>query len=202
MTTDPLLERLSGLPWPHPRCDQPELAVGQLWRGSWGPTTCLIVVLETPQDRYVLVAAASSEPFGDEHSLTVQTDVDLMPVAWGSVTASIKLFTLEHRLGDLTTESLGHLRQTVANHGTSPHWPRISSPLDDRILERAELEDSLLRLAEAEWAPQASVRSLADQATAAGIDVVDVRKALNIPPGEARNLLMDAAGCAQTSSLP
>jgi hypothetical protein len=146
--------------------------------------------LEIPQDRYVLVAAASPEPFGDERTLIAQTDVDVMPVVWGSVTASIKLFTLEHRIGDLTTYALAELQQTVFEHRAPQHWPNISNILDDRVLERSQLQDSLLQLTQAEWAPQSTGHSLADQATAAGVEVVDVRKALNIPPGDARNLLM------------
>ena len=189
MTTDPLLQRLSGLPWPRPALDLPEPTAGQFWRAAWEKTACLVVLLGPPRGRVVPVAAASSEAVGDETTVLAATEDGLSPAVWGSVTGSIKLFALEHRIADLTVEAFAAVRDAVA--GTAPgRWAPIDNVLDDRTLVRAQLVEGIERLAEAEWVPQASGRTLAEQAAAAGIDVPEVYRALGVPPGDARNLLL------------
>jgi hypothetical protein len=188
MTNDPLLQRLSGLAWPRPSMDHPDPSAGQLWRAEWRDIVCLVVVLAGPVGREVAVAAAIAEEVGDEASLPATTESGLIPVVWCAVAKSIKVVTLEHRLADLTADGRDAVQQAVA--GRSPHrWARISSPLDDRAVVRAELTDALEQLAAAEWAPQADGGSLAHQAEAAGVGVSEVRRRLGIAPGDARNLL-------------
>lgn len=188
MPKDPLLQRLSELPWPQPAIDRPPVEAGQLWRAAWQDTACLVVVLEAPLGRQVLVAAASGEEPGDETAVLAATDTGLSPLVWGSVAASIKVFTLEHRLADLSAGSFAAVQDAVRGDKLNT-WAHISSPLDDRSLVRADLLDSLDYLANAEWVPRTSGVPLSEQAEKAGLGVAEVARTLEIPPGDARALL-------------
>lgn len=190
MTTDPLLERLGGLRWPRPALDHPDPAPGQLWRASWNDTVCLVVVLAPTLGRTVLVAAAGDDEVGDELTVLASTVHDLSPAVWAGVTANIKTFTLEHRLSDLTSDSLASLRQAAGGHRPGT-WARISSDLDDRVLVRAELAGRLEELAEAEWLPAdaSEAPTLAQLATVRGLAASQLADELGVTPGDARRLL-------------
>lgn len=189
MTTDPLLQRLAGLAWPRPAMDRPAVGAGQLWRAAWRDNACLVVVLDAPVGRRVLVAAATSDEPGDDSVVLATTDAGLSPYVWGSVTGKIKVLTLEHRVADLTVDALDAVRDAVSGAGPGV-WAPISSPLDDRALVRAELVDAVEGLEQAEWVPQSQGITLADQATQAGIGVPDISRALDLAPGDARALLL------------
>lgn len=188
MPNDPLLQRLTMLAWPHPAMDRPQVEPGQLWRAAWQDMACLVVVLEARVGRQVFVAAASEERSGDEAAVLATTDAGLSPLVWGSVTASIKIFTLDYRLAMLSADALAAVRTAV--HGEGPNiWAHISSPLDDRALLRADLVAAVEYLAKAEWVPRSAGIPLAVQAKKSGLGVAEVSSALEIPPGDARALL-------------
>lgn len=188
MPNDPLLQRLSDLSWPQPKMDRPQVEPGQLWRAAWQDVACLVVILEVPVGRQVSVAAASEAGSGDETAVVASTDAGLSSLLWGSVTASIKVFTLEYRLADLSGESLAAVINTM--HGENPNaWARISSPLDDRALVKADLLAAVEYLARAEWVPRAAGMALSEQAKRSGLGVAEVSSALEIPAGDARALL-------------
>jgi len=189
MDHDPLAARLRELGWPRPAADQPAPSAGQLWRAAWGDVAMLVVVLAEPQGRRTAAVAASHEPVGDDSALVVSTKQGLSPVVWSGIRASIGLFTLDQRLGDLDDNSLGALRRAVG--GQRPRlWAAISDDLDDRTLIAANLVDRLSSLAEAEWLPNKVVgEPLGSLVRQAGIAPSVLGRALGITPGEARRLM-------------
>src|SRR5262245_25458484 len=95
MSPDPLLHRLAQLNWPSPVADHPDPAPGQLWRSSWNGVAGIVVILAPPIARSVEVAAASTDQTGDERTVLADTLVGMTAAVWTTITAKIKLFTLE-----------------------------------------------------------------------------------------------------------
>ena len=190
MSTDPLVQRLRALIWPTPVNDQPDPEPGQLWRATWEGVTSLVVIAAPVGGRTVDVFAASAASIGDNTAFIADTAHGLRPTVWASITDNVKLFTLEHRISDLTAAAQATLSVVAA--GNQPgEWAPISNILDDRSLARAELLESLHALATAEWLPDAqpTANSLDEQAAAAGFQRSQVADALGITPGDARRLM-------------
>ena len=190
MTTDPLLQRFNTLSWPYVAFDHPEPAPGQLWRAEWGGTACLVVVSGVPTGRIVPVVAATSDRIGDDRGIVARTENGMTPAVWGSVATSIKMFTLEHRITDLTTDSLERL-SAVASGRQAGDWAPITSDLDDRVLARAELEGRLHDFSAAEWqrVDADDTPTLTQLAAEHDLHASALASILSITPGEARRLL-------------
>ena len=190
MATDPLLWRLNELSWPTLALDCPEPTPGQLWRAEWERAACLVVISGKRAGRIVPVMAATSDHIGDERAIVASAENGMTPSIWGGVSDSIKTFTLEHRITNLTSESLDTLTAVVAGqqHGD---WAPISSNLDDRVLTRADLTERLQDLAKAEWLLTASegAPTLAQLASDAGLRPSQIAERLGVTPGAARRLL-------------
>lgn len=189
MPPDPLLDRLRRLPWPEPARDQPEPEAGQLWRAAWQHVACLVVTLEPAAGRKVAVVPATVDDPGDDRTVVAETSTGFSPLVWAGLSAEIKLFTLEHRIADLTPDSLAAVLDAVAGKAP-PRWAPIDDVLDDRALIRAELIDELQALVEAEW-----LRPVADPisppiASASTVPAPsEVARILGTTPGDARRLL-------------
>jgi transcriptional regulator with XRE-family HTH domain len=190
MANDPLLRSLSGLSWPTPVGDQPDPEPGQLWRAAWADVASLVVVVEPHHGRTVSVLGATADRIGDDAAVVAATEHGLRPSVWTGVFAVIKMFTLEHRVTDLTDECFAAVTAVAAGRRRGD-WPPITSDLDDRALVRADLVERLRSQSEAEWRPTADpgATSLAAQAATAGIQPSQVAEALGITPGDARRLL-------------
>ena len=190
MAADPFLQRLSELSWPVVALDRPDPAPGQLWRAEWGGTACPVVVTGEREGRVVPVTAATADRIGDERGLVAESVNEMMMSVWGGVASYIKMFTLEYRITDLTSNSFDRLL-AVADGQQQGDWAPISSDLDDRVLIRTDLSERLQFLSEAEWLPMASMeqRTIAELAEAAGIRTSQIADHLGITPGDARRLI-------------
>ena len=190
MAADPFLQRLSELNWPMVALDRPEPALGQLWRAEWAGTACLVVVSGERVGRLVPVMVATADQIGDERALVAESVNGMMTSVWGGVTSSIKMFTLEYRITDLTSGSFEML-MAVADSQQQGDWAPISSDLDDRVLIQTDLSERLQLLSEAEWIPVASEgqTSIAELAESVGIRASQVADHLGVAPGDARRLL-------------
>ena len=190
MDPDSLLHRLNKLNWPTPALDQPKPALGQLWRAEWDGAACLVLIFGERRGRTVPVLAATSDHIGDEQAIVAIAENGMEPGVWAGVTAPIMTFTLEHRITDLTSQSLEKLRAVAAGQEAGD-WAPITSDLDDRVLIRADLTERLRSLSEAEWQPEAgSGPTLAELVTDAGISTSRVAEHLGITHGAARRLLL------------
>ena len=192
MKPDPLAQRLAGLRWPQPVADRPAPEPGQLWRATWAGSAAVVVVLAAPSRRQVLVAVGSHEPTGDDSTLVVSTEQGLSPTIWPRLSARIATFTLDLRLGDLTSDSVAALQR--ATEGELPGlWAPIAGDLDDRTLIAAELADRLDALASAEWLPSSGDgEPLRVLAARKGISPSMLARELGIAPGDARRLVQGA----------
>lgn len=190
MPIDPLLQRLRQLQWPTPTSDHPDPEPGQLWRAAWSDVACLVVILAGPEGRTTRVAGATAEQVGDDATVIASTAHAMAPAVWASVSANIKNFTLEHRITDVTTGSFADLLAAAARPAVGA-WAPILDDLDDRALIRADLNDRLHSLAEAEWLPAAGgdAPTLAELAGVASIAPSRLADELGITPGDARRLL-------------
>jgi len=188
MATDPLLERLTAQSWPKPIGDHPAPRPGQLWRATWDGVVALVVVLSSPTGRRIEVAAASPELTGDESAIEIETTNSMRVVVWLSISSDIMMFTLDHRIGDLSEDAIQMLRGP--DH-TRHKWGPILSVLDDRAVERARLQGELAVMHDAEWlsvsGPQPTdVRALV---ASRGLKASEIARALSTTAGSARRLL-------------
>ena len=190
VATDPLLRRLSELRWPTLALDGPEPTPGQLWRAEWEQAACLVLIAGARVGRTVSVMAATSGHVGDENAVLASAENGMTPSVWGGVSDSIKMFTLAHRITDLTRESRNTLTAVAAGQQRGD-WAPITSNLDDRVLVRAELTEELQSLSRAEWLSTVNkdVPALADLASSANLRPSQIAERLGIAPGDARRLL-------------
>ena len=140
--TDRLLRRLRAMDWPVPLQDRP-LPAGQLWRIASGGATGLVVVAAAPAagEQTVAVTAATAEcEVGDDLTVATETVNGMKVAVWTALRAVIPASTLDHRVDDLTPESLEAVR-AVASGRLQGDWAPISSILDDRVLIRLDLQE-------------------------------------------------------------
>jgi hypothetical protein len=149
-----------------------------------------VVVVAPPTGRRVGVAAASADQTGDEGTVLAGTLLGMTAAVWTTVTADIKLFTLEHRITDLTAASLDTVLD-VRRGGTPGAWAPIVDDLDDRTLIRADLVDRIEAMAGAEWLPETptAVATVGELAARAAITPSALARELGISPGDARRLI-------------
>lgn len=192
--TDPLMRRLNAMDWPVPSMDRPSPQRGQLWRAAWEGSAGLVVVAGSAVSRRVPVMIATADDVGDENTVVATTENGMKIAVWAGLHAEIMMFTLDHRLADLTAESLAAV--TAASEGAHlSEWAPIITVLDDRVLIRVSLAAKLREFASAEWVPAVDERSstLAQLAEASGVTASQVAARLGIAPGAARRLLLGRA---------
>ena len=188
--TDPLMRRLSAMDWPTPSMDRPSPERGQLWRAAWEGSAGLVVISSSAVGRRVPVMVATADRVGDERTVAVTTVNGMQVAVWVGISAEIMMFTLDHRLGDLTAESLAAVAATSEGSRLS-EWAPITSVLDDRVLIRLGLQAQLREFASVEWIPAVDEGSvpMAQQAEASGVTASQIAARLEIAPGAARRLL-------------
>jgi hypothetical protein len=193
-SNDPLFQRLQELQWPSLAHDHPRPSVGQLWRAFWSvgdrPVACTVVVVADAESgsRVVDVVPATDDAIGDDRSVKVTTSHGMTISAWTGLRRQIYKFTLEHRLDDITADSVANL-YAVLSGTSSGAWTPIVAVLDDRTLEHADLADRVSALADADWVPSVSAgRTVGDLATEAGVDNAAIAAALGVTPGDARRI--------------
>lgn len=179
--SDPTFEELRAMPWPTSAGDRPDPTPSQLWRVVWGDAAAIVAVTAAERSR-VNVVPASDPHAGDQHTITVETDSGLRVSLWTALNYSLPNFVLDYRLGDVQLPA--HLPSP------SPTWGPITSPLDDRSLEAADLRDALGALEAARWAPtQSETVNLMAAAADTGITASKVARELGVLPGAARRIL-------------
>lgn len=192
MTDDPLLERLRQLPVTPHLFDTPAPAPGQIWRSFWEdedlPTACLVLIVAPPDGRRVeVMPVLSDSETGDDKTAALDLETGSNVCAWTQLLREIPLFTLEHRLTDVTDRSMDALLNSDA---AIFHWPSVYSDLDDRALLLADLDDRMTALQEAEWLPAANGdEPLADLVRERGLAPSSLAAALDVSHGEARRLV-------------
>ena len=193
--TDPLMRRLNAMDWPVPSMDRPSPQRGQLWRAAWEGSAGLVVVAGSAASRKVPVMIATADDVGDEKTVVATTENGMKIAVWTGLHAEIMMFTLDHRLADLTAESLAAV--TAASEGAHlSEWAPIISVLDDRVLIRVSLAAKLREFAGAEWVPAVDDErpsTLAQLAESSGVTASQVAARLGIAPGAARRLLLGRA---------
>lgn len=192
--TDPLIRRLEAMDWPAPPMDCPTPQRGQLWRAAWAGSAGLVVIADAARGREVPVMAATADRVGDDATIVADTSNGIRVSVWAGMQADIMMFTLDHRLGDLTAASLAAL--TVAADGTHlAEWAPITSDLDDRILVRVDLQEMIQAFAAAEWVPAVDEHAptLGQLAETHDVTASQIAARLGITPGAARRLLQAKA---------
>ena len=192
--TDPLMRSLNAMDWPVPAMDCPVPQRGQLWRAAWDDVAALVVIVGSADGRTIPVVIATADQVGDESTVAVTTENNMQVAVWTGLHAEIMMFTLDHRIGDLTASSLAAV--TAAEAGTHlSAWAPITSDLDDRTLIRLALEEELQAFAEVDWVPAVAEDSLslAQLVDDAGVLASEIATHLNIAPGAARRLLQGRA---------
>ena len=192
--TDPLMRSLNAMDWPAPAMDCPVPQRGQLWRAAWGDVAALVVIAGSVDGRTIPVMIATADQVGDESTVAATTENNMRAAVWTGVHAEIMMFTLDHRIGDLTASSLADV--TAAQAGTHlSEWAPITSDLDDRTLIRLALEEKLQAFAETDWVPDIAEDSvsLAQLADDSGVSAGEIAAHLKITPGAARRLLQGRA---------
>jgi len=192
---DSLLRRLRKQASPAPALDHPSPAAGQLWRAYWRTsnqeTACLVLVVKDAPIgvRNVDVVPVSEASVGDDSAVAIETDNGFKASAWTGIGRRIYKFTLDLRVGDLTAASADRLRAVLGGDDAGD-WSPIFNVLDDRSLERADLQDRLEALASADWTrTHDDARATVDElATAAGVNNSAIAEALHITPGDAQRL--------------
>ena len=147
--TDRLLRRLRAMDWPVPRQDRPHPAAGQIWRIACEGAAGLVVVADaaTAEGKIVPVMAAAAESdAGDDRAVAVETGNGMRAAVWTALRVEIPASVLDHRVDDLTPESLDAVR-AVASGRRQGDWAPISSILDDRVLIRLDLQEKIERFA-------------------------------------------------------
>ena len=192
--TDPLMWSLSAMDWPTPATDCPVPQRGQLWRAAWGDAAALVVIAGSVTGRRIPVMIATADRVGDESTVTATTENNMRPTVWTGVHAEIMMFTLDHRIGDLTASSLATVAAAEAGTHLS-EWAPITSVLDDRTLIRLALKEKLQAFAEVDWVPDTAegLLSLAQLAGDSGVSASEIAAHLKITPGAARRLLQGRA---------
>lgn len=191
VSTDPLLQQLLSLDWPELALDAPSPQRGQVWRAAWmddsDPVACMVIVMSAPVQRWVDVVPVTDDEIGDDQTVRIITNNGLALSAWTGLRRQIYKFTLEHRLGDLASETISKV-ELVMKGEIAGEWSTIASDFDDRALARADLSDRLEVLATADWLPSISGPTVQERADAAGIPASEIARALGIAPGDARRL--------------
>ena len=192
--TDPLMRSLSAMDWPTPAMDCPVPQRGQLWRAAWGDAAALVVIAGSVAGRRIPVMIATADRVGDESTVAATTENNMRVAVWAGVHAEIMMFTLDHRIGDLTESSLAKVAAAEAGTHLS-EWAPITSVLDDRTLIRLALKEKLQAFAEVDWVPDTveDLPPLAQLAGDSGVSAGEIAAHLKITPGAARRLLQGRA---------
>ncbi len=191
-SADQLRRRLSGLRLTT-LCSQdvvPEPRAGQLWQLEWDTTALVVLVTAVPSTDSVVVIPAGDPEVGDDTTVALhEEDSPLDGVGyslWLDLAKRVPTSVLNLYLGDVPTSIVQH----VVNRGRRDdegELPPIRSPLDDRALIRADLEDRLEQLAAATWT------SLAEKT----VDLSDLARRKGVRPGK----LSEVAGIAPGDAL-
>ena len=147
--TDRPLSRLRAMDWPVPLQDRPLPDAGQLWRIAREGAAGLVVVVagRAAGEQTVAVTAAAAEcEVGDDLTVAAETANGMEIAVWTALRAEIPTSALDHRVDDLTTESLDAVRAVVSGRQAGD-WAPISSILDDRLLIRLDLQENIGRFA-------------------------------------------------------
>jgi hypothetical protein len=142
-----------------------------------------VLILDMSDDN-ITVSPVTEPESGDDG--TVVLPADHSPLAgvafhiWLGLRADLPQRVLDRRLGPV-----GSLFRQGLGETTAGEFPPITSPLDNRSEIRADLEDRLEVLAEAEWQPMLGVTSIRELV---GVPPGDFAKAINILPGDAVNI--------------
>lgn len=163
----------------------PAPAPGQIWRARWGTVTQLLLILET-SFRAVRTAPVTLDVDAADDSAAVlpamSSELSISLVLWLADITLLPLRVLDRFVGSLTVD-LQTL--SVADHG-----PPVLSPIDERNVHRARLQDSLDVFVAARWAPEGSgdLRTLlspADPKTLARVLEVPDRVVIALRRGKA-----------------
>lgn len=184
MPGDNLRRRVNGLPWAMPADDVGnDAATGDLWQASWAHTR-LVVLIFVVAENNVTVSPVTEAETGDDRTAILpgdQSPLDGVPFhVWLGLHAVLPQRVLDRRLGPVGPtfrRGLGDKRAAV--------FPPITSPVDNRSQVRADLEDRLEALSDAEWQPAATGPSIRDLV---GVPPGRFAKAVGILPGDAVNV--------------
>jgi len=127
----------------------PALAPGQIWRARWGTVTQLLLILDTPS-RAVRAAPVTLDVDAADDSAAVlvptSSELSVPLVLWLADATLLPLRVLDRFLGSLTVD----VRElSVATRGHP-----VLTPIDERNVHRARLQDALDVFVAARWAPE------------------------------------------------
>lgn len=129
----------------------PALVPGQIWRARWGTVTQLLLILDTPSRSVRAAPVTLDVDAADDSSavlLPTSSQLSVPLVLWLADAASLPLRVLDRFLGSLTV-GLHELSVATCGHP-------VLTPIDERSVHRAKLQDALDVFAAARWAPEGS----------------------------------------------
>lgn len=184
MPGDNLRQRVNRVPWATPPQDiGGDVAAGDLWQATWARSRLLVLILVAAENNITVSPVTETEAGDDGTALLPgdQSPLDGVPFhVWLGLRAVLPQRVLDRRLGPVGPG----FRRRLGD--TSPAaFPPITSPLDNRSQVRADLEDRLEALSQAEWQPSATGRSIRELV---GVPPGQFAKAIDILPGDAVNV--------------
>lgn len=165
----------------------PELAAGQIWRGRWGDTVQLVVIVGI--DSGVTALPLSFDVgYTEPGSALIPTEANPFKVplvAWRSLRRDLPSVVLDRFAGDMAVEATTVLSQEP------PGGDETQLPLHVRHY-RALIEDTMDELASADWHPRGS-GELGTRLKSAGLRPQDVGAALGTTSQRALAILRGQA---------
>ena len=153
-------------------------APGQLVRAKWGEVARFVLLVRAIEEDWI-VAPVTLDPelATDEANLLgpEETDFEVPVAVWLDLAVRVRPIVLER--------GVGQLRISVTEARRAPTGRRVRSPLDERAMERAVLQDDLADLAAAVAPQERGLAELLD-----GLDL-DALGSVGIPTAEAYVLL-------------
>jgi hypothetical protein len=184
MPGDNLRRRVNRLPWATAPPDiGGNVAAGDLWQATWARSRLLVLILVVGEKNITVSPVTESET-GDDRTAILpggQSPLDGVPFhVWLGLRAVLPQRVLDRRLGPVGPEFRRQLGDTIPTA-----FPPITSALDNRSQVRADLEDRLEVLSQADWQPVATDRSIRELV---GVPPGQFAKAIDILPGDAVNV--------------
>lgn len=150
-----LAARRIGAPtFPDETAELPEPGINQIWRARWEKTALAVIIVTSPDDDLVRVAAVTFDPDLADSSAMVTpasgTTIGTSAVLWLDATQTIPLATLDAHLGHLKTRSPE--RKVAPNELL--HYQAVPTKRTNDGVMRASVIDDLKTLTYATWIPE------------------------------------------------
>jgi hypothetical protein len=177
----------------------PEPTAGQIWRAAWDEVVELVTITNVAGTEMTVVPITFEARYADSQAYVLPAEATSLGVsvaAWAGMERLLPVRVLHRCLGAVSGEMTPSWPQSVPG---SRQGRRIVTPVDPRAEHRAEIEDHLDLLAEADWAPAGS-GALAQWLEAASIGVATLGEATGCSPAQGLALRRGQAVVTETEA--